>query len=81
MIQLSTLRRQPLNIESTVKTLSAHIRLLVSSLNNLLFKSFINPTALKKAKIVYNFGLSECMRVKTCLCMTDSKKLKTMRYE
>ena len=25
----------------------------------------INPTALRKAKIVYNFGLSECNRVKT----------------
>ena len=24
----------------------------------------INPIALKKAKIVYNFGLSECNRVK-----------------
>ena len=24
----------------------------------------INPTALRKAKIVYNFGLSECNRVK-----------------
>ena len=25
---------------------------------------YINPTALRKAKIVYNFGLSECTRVK-----------------
>ena len=24
----------------------------------------LNPNALKKAKIVYNFGLSECIRVK-----------------
>ena len=24
----------------------------------------LNPTALRKAKIVYNFGLSECNRVK-----------------
>ena len=24
---------------------------------------FINPVALRKAKIVYNFGLSECNRV------------------
>ena len=24
----------------------------------------INPTALRKAKIVYNFGLSECKRIK-----------------
>ena len=26
---------------------------------------FINPTALRKTKIVYNFGLSKCRRVKT----------------
>ena len=26
--------------------------------------SFLNPIALRKAKIVYNFGLSECNRVK-----------------
>ena len=26
--------------------------------------SFLNPIALRKAKIVYNFGLSECSRVK-----------------
>ena len=26
--------------------------------------TYINPTALRKAKIVYNFGLSECSRVK-----------------
>ena len=25
--------------------------------------SFINPIALRKAKIVYNFGLSECNRI------------------
>ena len=25
---------------------------------------FLNPIALRKAKIVYNFGLSECNRVK-----------------
>ena len=25
-----------------------------------------NPIALRKAKIVYNFGLSECNRVKKC---------------
>ena len=24
----------------------------------------LNPTALRKAKIAYNFGLSECIRVK-----------------
>ena len=27
-------------------------------------KIHLNPTALRKAKIVYNFGLSECSRVK-----------------
>ena len=27
----------------------------------------LNPVALRKAKIVYNFGLSECNRVKTHL--------------
>ena len=26
--------------------------------------AYINPIALRKAKIVYNFGLSECNRVK-----------------
>ena len=29
-----------------------------------LFQFFFNPIALRKAKIVYNFGLSECNRVK-----------------
>ena len=32
------------------------------------FKGFfffdMNPTAIRKAKIVYNFGLSECNRIK-----------------
>ena len=27
--------------------------------------SLLNPIALRKAKIMYNFGLSECSRVKT----------------
>ena len=27
-------------------------------------KPHLNPTALRKAKIVYNFGLSKCNRVK-----------------
>ena len=31
-------------------------------------KYSFNPTALRKAKIVYNFGLSECNRVKEWLC-------------
>ena len=33
-------------------------------LNESLTDDFINPIALRKAKIVYNFGLSECNRVK-----------------
>ena len=42
------------------------------ALLNLLSNSFcrithINPIALRKAKIVYNFGLSECNMVKLCL--------------
>ena len=28
--------------------------------------TLFNPIALRKAKIVYNFGLSECNRVKAC---------------
>ena len=30
-------------------------------------RTFINPIALRKAKIAYNFGLSECSRAKTTL--------------
>ena len=26
----------------------------------------LNPVALRKATVVYNFGLSECKRVKVC---------------
>ena len=38
-----------------------------------------NPTALRKAKIVYSFGLSECNRVKdVILSMLD--KLMNVRY-
>ena len=29
-----------------------------------MFCSFLNPIALRKTKIVYNFGLSECNRAK-----------------
>ena len=29
-----------------------------------LYHGSLNPTALRKAKIVYNFGLSECNKVK-----------------
>ena len=31
----------------------------------------INPIALRKAKIVCNFGLSECNRVKGCALLTS----------
>ena len=30
---------------------------------------FLNPTALRKAKIVYNFGLSECNSVRTVILL------------
>ena len=33
-------------------------------------KLTLNPTALRKAKIVYNFGFSECNRVKSTLTHT-----------
>ena len=29
---------------------------------------YINPIALRKAKIVYNFGLSECNRINMSFC-------------
>ena len=28
--------------------------------------TYFKPTALRKAKIIYNFDLSECNRVRTC---------------
>ena len=37
------------------------IRVFVDSFT---MPGWINPIALRKAKIVYNFGLSECSRVK-----------------
>ena len=37
------------------------------SLKSLKISQNFNPIALRKAKIVYNFGLSECNRVKTDL--------------
>ena len=39
----------------------------------------MNPTALRKAKIVNNFGLSECNRVKRKL-ITLSKDIKIIFY-
>ena len=43
------------------------------------FKGFffiidMNPIALRKAKIVYNFGLSECIRVKRNNCVFEGHK-------
>ena len=40
--------------------------------------SFINPIALRKAKIVYNFGLSECNRVKETHSSLSSFKTKSV---
>ena len=39
--------------------------------------SAYNPTTLKKAKIVYNFGLSECRRVKEIDLLSKLFPLKT----
>ena len=43
----------------------------------------VNPTALRKAKIVYNFGLYECNRVKGLCELTElgllDSKLSTVR--
>ena len=36
------------------------------------FFFFFNPIALRKAKIVYNFGLSECNRVNSHMCTTPT---------
>ena len=51
--------------------------------------SSLNPIALRKAKIVYNFGLSECNRVKrknfllgqqnSCFYTKKAAKMKTAR--
>ena len=45
-----------IKIQSTIKPV-----LVATSIKQ---ATFINPTAPRKAKIVYNFGLSECNRVK-----------------
>ena len=37
---------------------------MAEDLTNSLTNDFVNPIALRKAKIVYNFGLSECNLVK-----------------
>ena len=36
------------------------------------------PIALRKVTIVYNFGLSECNRVKEAICSLRSKSLKSL---
>ena len=41
-------------------------QLLISRTLVSLSLSYINPITLRKAKTVYNFGLSECNRVKEC---------------
>ena len=47
------------------KTVQIQLRLLLKKHSDLyLHCSLFNPTALRKAKIAYNFGLSECNRVK-----------------
>ena len=38
-----------------------------------LTQTAINPIALRKAKIVYNFGLSECKRVKNPIALRKAK--------
>ena len=39
-----------------------------------------NPTALRKAKIAYNFGLSECSRVKKSFSILVGKKMLQKSY-
>ena len=44
------------------------------------FPICFNPFALRKAKIVYNFGLSECKGVKNCIQfgLSECKRVKRM---
>ena len=42
------------------KTLCMHVHIFVNVFTNISF----NPIALRKTKIAYNFGLSECNNVK-----------------
>ena len=37
-----------------------------------------NPIALRKAKILYNFGLSECSSVKHVFCQTSKMNIQTL---
>ena len=52
----------PFQCQSGVSFIEKNI--LLNSLRvNPFLKDFINSTAIRKAKIIYNFGLSECSRV------------------
>ena len=56
----------PLNYYLRTKSLNeAFLEMQQHTCTNNLWRCF-NPIALRKAKIVYNFGLSECNRVKLC---------------
>ena len=60
-----------------------HLTLLHSERPKLKMKIFndrwsLNPIALRKAKIVYNFGLSECNRVKI---ENENNNMKTLTAE
>ena len=48
---------------------------------NSLYVMVFNPTALRKAKIVHNFGLSECNRVKTFEARRETKKLSVVAVQ
>ena len=48
---------------------------------NSLYVTVFNPTALRKAKIVHNFGLSECNRVKTFEARLETKKLSVVAVQ
>ena len=53
-----------------METLIVFAIVFIFPINSLVYDrkpSKINPIALRKAKIVCNFGLSECNRVKRCL--------------
>ena len=41
---------------------------------------FFNPVALRKAKIAYNFGLSECKRVKELTPLRREAKMKLTEF-
>ena len=42
----------------------SYLKLCLKNVNHNIYLWRLNPIALRKAKIVYNFGLSECNRVK-----------------